>query len=86
MRTINELLVLLLGEIEKEKEISKYSGLCLIASYMVINEIITPDEEYMIDLYIFKNKPAANIDGYGWKPYQWAWRIKWIKKHIELTK
>lgn len=92
MRNINELLKLML----KNKQLFN-AGLCCWVVEMYRNKIITRDERILLLIYINNNKPKLkwynphrlfnnNYPAYYWilgciKP-----RIKWLKKHIELTK
>lgn len=92
MKNINELLKLML----KNKQLFG-AGLCGWAVEMYHNKIITQDERILLLIYIDDNKPKLKwynphrlfndtYPGYYWiygciKP-----RIKWLNKHIELTK
>lgn len=85
MRSINELLILLLKEVKEDND---FAGLCGKIWTMYMSNIIKGDEWGLLLQYITNHKPfVANFrkDSYYWKQYKIKPRIKWLNKHIKLT-
>jgi hypothetical protein len=91
-RTIKELLTIMLNNQNLFKD-----GLCIWASILCLNEIITPKERLVLKEYINNNRPnfyeskKAFVGYVSLSPYYWDMndinpRLKWIEKHIELNK
>lgn len=90
MRSIEELLKLVLKRSPKWWQYRKAShngGLCSIVRELVCSNIITWNEEYDLLDYIRDHRPQyPPITPYGWKPYYWSPRRKFLRKHIKLNK
>ena len=93
MRTIHELLILLRDNIIIHKSWFGLkqriaNGLCLEASWLQHNEGKINYMEYCeLVNYITSNRPIYwRSKSYGWKPKLWKPRLKWLNKHIKLTK
>lgn len=96
MRTIKELLELLLEEFELHIEIvngkevlknweNKY-GLCYVIDCMKEDEIISLDECIELSNYIYVSRPRLSSRSlWGWRPGIVISRRKWIKKHIKIN-
>lgn len=98
MKTINELLQLLLIEMEKKENYSP-PGLCIAVMWIPVS--LSVKELEILHKYI-KKHAKPNIfqkryycrkgmfykdkdSAYYWPPFAKEPRIKWLKKHIKLT-
>lgn len=89
MRTIHELLIVLRDKTPvKNNKIT--AGLCLSCLCRKNNDEITIDEFILLHCYIRANIPNSKFSTrqarWGWKPGNWTSRLRWLNKHIELTK
>ena len=91
MRTTHELLILLRDNIKPQ---TKYlfwkrinAGLCF-EKYQLVEKGLIDDDEYLIlSYYLNDNLPPKTYNWfYYWKPKLWKPRLKWLNKHIKLTK
>lgn len=82
MKTIKEILELILEEFESEDNF--YSGLCYTNASIYFNKDTNLDEYMMLSKYIREHVVLIH-KGYGWCPSDKLSRIDWLKKHIELN-
>lgn len=90
MKSIHELLILLLEEFTKYNR--EYAGLCIAA--MLLSDLRS-EEEALLLRYISKYASpnifesryycTDGVNGYYWPKYEQAPRIEWLEKHIKLT-
>lgn len=82
MRTIKELLQLMLDNVDVIKDREK--GLCYVINYLFGNQIINSNEQDILDVYINDNKPwYKTLHIFWWKPGDIAPRKRWLEKHIK---
>lgn len=92
MRNLKELLSILLIGINNYMIIEKkFDGLCGVIVGLKHDNIITKEEEYLLDEYIEENMPqdysnsinCKDTGVYGWKPDDSKVRIEWLNKQIK---
>jgi len=95
MKTINQILILAKEELLKSRDtsdpkFSDYTGLCELSTDMYYEDIITDNESALFDSYIDANPSVRGYKKhfyvYFWDPYLIAPRLRWLYKHIKLTK
>lgn len=85
-RPIHELLIILRDSACVVKDRISF-GLCYEADRLYDMKLINPDDLNAIVNYISSNRPNYIYrNSYGWKPTLWKSRLRWLNKHIELTK
>ena len=98
-RTINEMLQAIYDYITDtmySDNTMLHSGLCIFARNLFgrytydciklmayFGDNLPPYKPYIYSKHMVKSVSVIN---YCWKPYQPYYRLKWLKKHIELTK
>ena len=91
MRTIHELLIILRDNANVTKSWFGLkqrikSGLCNEISMLCDSDVITVVEFYMLNNYLINNKPITGGKYFYWNRYEWKPRLKWLNKHIKLTR
>ena len=70
-----------------EKE--KMGGLCRLTAHLCNGDVITEDEEEIIDKYIYRNAPKRYSEYTGmelefkWTQYELKPRLKWLNEQIK---
>jgi hypothetical protein len=93
MRSINELLSVVLDNFDKYFNIDAYTnGICILISSLENRRVLTSNEVGKVKDYIRSNPPSKipfgmghPLYGYYWKPGKVAPRKRWLRKHIKLT-
>lgn len=80
-RTIIQLLELLKENILKD---DTFSGMCILVWHLGCSEIITLDEEFILEDYLEDNEPESVKNQAYWFPYgEKQPRIDWINEQIK---
>lgn len=88
MKSIYELLKLLLKELEEKSEPNEIYGysLCAIAVRMCLKDIISYDNSIILKKYIKKHEKYFSRNYFFWNKNDKESRIKWLKRHIYKNK
>lgn len=95
MKTIHELLKLVLKTYSDQANPYNdrndcFPGLCFVSIHLFDERIIDHGEASLFDVYLYKHKPKKSQrypdHNFFWKRWIITHRIKWLKKHIKLTK
>lgn len=85
MRSIKEILELMLTHFDKYVNYENYPGLCGLSHGLFVNDILNRSEYLKISGYIYENKPIkVYTDRYYWEPYISGPRKAWLKRHIKF--
>lgn len=93
MRTLKELLIALRDYVMANPY--KYSGLCVYIACLAHRDIITLEEEKVLNTFIRDNKPkrfrrfykkACKNSAWYWEAYDAKIRVKWLNYHINKLK
>lgn len=91
LRELKELLQIVLDNIHR----MYYGGLCILTTDLVILNIITKEEEKILDKHILDRPPYfKDVKGekviieraYRWEPNEKKPRIEWLKQEIKRMK
>ena len=64
-----------------------HPGLCAVLKWVYYSAKITKDEYDMAKEYLYKNKPKKLYgSNFFWEPNIRRCRLRWLVKHMELTK
>lgn len=98
MRTINELLVVMLSRTDlfvSRNNPGGAQGLCNWSRELYYDKIISNEEHNLLANYIENNRPSkySSLAAFVYSDNRFYWpsgvlsfRVKWLKKHINLTR
>ena len=86
-RTINELLKLVLAFYQNPEH--SVAGMCAVGLSLKYTEKMSYSEYDVLEEYILSHKTLHHRiytrDGYFWKRYKNAPRLRWLNRHIKKT-